>query len=191
MKLETICLHGGQQPDPSTNARAVPVYRTSSFVFNNTEHAANLFGQALQRTMRQSVQGSFFWWSRTTRDARRLEERRALAMKLFVEALQRCMRKSVHGSFTWWRTTVQQMRARTLALRLFDKAFSHWARKSSTTAFLWWRRFTAIERDAEATRLRLLEAEQAATDAKHRAAQLLEIVARRWARTCSARCSVP
>ena len=54
----------------------------------------------------------------------------------------------------------------------------------STTAFLWWRRFAAIERDAEAQRLRLLEAEQAATDAKHRAAQLLEIVARRWARTC-------
>lgn len=44
MKLETICLHGGQQPDPTTNARAVPVYRTSSFVFNSTEHAANLFG---------------------------------------------------------------------------------------------------------------------------------------------------
>ena len=46
---------------------------------------------------------------------------------------------------------------------LFDKAFSHWARKSSTTAFLWWRRFAAIERDAEAQRLHLLEAEQAAT----------------------------
>ena len=44
MNLETICLHGGQQPDPTTNARAVPVYRTSSYVFNSTEHAANLFG---------------------------------------------------------------------------------------------------------------------------------------------------
>ncbi|MGB2402058.1 MAG: O-acetylhomoserine aminocarboxypropyltransferase/cysteine synthase family protein [Akkermansiaceae bacterium] len=43
MKTETICLHGGQQPDPSTNACAVPVYRTSSFVFDSTEHAANLF----------------------------------------------------------------------------------------------------------------------------------------------------
>ncbi len=43
MKLETICLHGGQQPDPTTNARGVPVYRTSSYVFNSTEHAANLF----------------------------------------------------------------------------------------------------------------------------------------------------
>ncbi len=43
MKLETICLHGGTQPDPVTMARAVPVHRTSSFVFRNTEHAANLF----------------------------------------------------------------------------------------------------------------------------------------------------
>lgn len=43
MKTETICLHGGQQPDPTTNACAVPLYRTSSFVFDSTEHAANLF----------------------------------------------------------------------------------------------------------------------------------------------------
>ncbi len=43
MKLETICLHGGQEPDPTTQARAVPVYRTTSYVFRNTEHAANLF----------------------------------------------------------------------------------------------------------------------------------------------------
>lgn len=43
MKLETLCLHGGTQPDPTTLSRAVPVYRTSSFVFRDTEHAANLF----------------------------------------------------------------------------------------------------------------------------------------------------
>ncbi len=43
MKFDTICLHGGTQPDPATTARAVPVYRTSSFQFKNTEHAANLF----------------------------------------------------------------------------------------------------------------------------------------------------
>lgn len=43
MKFETLCLHGGQQPDPTTLSRAVPVYRTSSYVFRNTEHAANLF----------------------------------------------------------------------------------------------------------------------------------------------------
>lgn len=43
MKLETLCLHAGFASDPATNACAVPVYRTASFVFNNTEHAANLF----------------------------------------------------------------------------------------------------------------------------------------------------
>ncbi|MGC8886014.1 MAG: O-acetylhomoserine aminocarboxypropyltransferase/cysteine synthase family protein [Verrucomicrobiia bacterium] len=43
MKLETLCLHGGHKPDPVTLARAVPVYRTSSYQFKSTEHAANLF----------------------------------------------------------------------------------------------------------------------------------------------------
>jgi O-acetylhomoserine (thiol)-lyase len=43
MRFDTLCLHGGQQPDPTTLSRAVPVYRTSSFVFKSTEHAANLF----------------------------------------------------------------------------------------------------------------------------------------------------
>lgn len=43
MKLETICLHGGQQPDPTTSSRAVPVYRTTAYQFRDTEHAANLF----------------------------------------------------------------------------------------------------------------------------------------------------
>ncbi|MBJ7327051.1 MAG: O-acetylhomoserine aminocarboxypropyltransferase/cysteine synthase [Chthoniobacterales bacterium] len=43
MRFDTICLHGGQQPDPTTLSRAVPIYRTSSFVFKSTEHAANLF----------------------------------------------------------------------------------------------------------------------------------------------------
>ena len=43
MKLETQCLHAGYTPDPTTNARANPVYRTSSFVFNDTAHAARLF----------------------------------------------------------------------------------------------------------------------------------------------------
>ena len=41
--LETIALHGGQEPDPTTGSRAVPIYQTTSYVFKNTEHAANLF----------------------------------------------------------------------------------------------------------------------------------------------------
>ena len=43
MKFETICLHGGYNVEPSTLSRAVPVYRTASYQFNNTEHAAKLF----------------------------------------------------------------------------------------------------------------------------------------------------
>jgi len=43
MKHETLCLHGGYSPDPTTNSRAVPLYRTASYVFDSTEHAANLF----------------------------------------------------------------------------------------------------------------------------------------------------
>ena len=42
--FETIALHGGQQPDPTTGARAVPIYQTTSYVFNSAAHAANLFG---------------------------------------------------------------------------------------------------------------------------------------------------
>ena len=44
MKFETLCLHAGQEPDPTTLSRAVPLHRTSSYVFKDTEHAANLFG---------------------------------------------------------------------------------------------------------------------------------------------------
>ncbi|TRZ50400.1 homocysteine synthase [bacterium] len=44
LKIETLALHGGQEPDPTTGSRAVPIYQTSSYQFKNTEHAANLFG---------------------------------------------------------------------------------------------------------------------------------------------------
>jgi len=44
---ETIALHGGQEPDPTTNARAVPIYQTTSFVFDDAQHAADLFALAV------------------------------------------------------------------------------------------------------------------------------------------------
>jgi len=44
LHFDTLQLHAGQVVDPTTNARAVPIYQTSSYVFNNSEHAANLFG---------------------------------------------------------------------------------------------------------------------------------------------------
>jgi len=43
-RLATQALHAGQVPDPTTTARAVPIYATTSYVFHDTEHAANLFG---------------------------------------------------------------------------------------------------------------------------------------------------
>jgi O-acetylhomoserine (thiol)-lyase len=41
---DTLAIHAGQLPDPATNARAVPIYATTSYVFNDTQHAADLFG---------------------------------------------------------------------------------------------------------------------------------------------------
>lgn len=43
-KPETLAVHGGQEVDPATGSRAVPIYQTTSYVFRDTEHAANLFG---------------------------------------------------------------------------------------------------------------------------------------------------
>ncbi|MFA6222240.1 MAG: O-acetylhomoserine aminocarboxypropyltransferase/cysteine synthase family protein [Desulfomonilaceae bacterium] len=42
--FDTLAIHAGQTPDPSTLSRAVPIHRTSSYVFKDTQHAANLFG---------------------------------------------------------------------------------------------------------------------------------------------------
>jgi len=44
LRPETVALHGGQAPDPTTGARAVPIFQTTSYQFKSTEHAANLFG---------------------------------------------------------------------------------------------------------------------------------------------------
>ncbi|ORE98822.1 O-acetylhomoserine aminocarboxypropyltransferase [Aurantimonas sp. 22II-16-19i] len=43
-KFETLAIHAGAQPDPSTGARATPIYQTTSFVFDDVDHAASLFG---------------------------------------------------------------------------------------------------------------------------------------------------
>ena len=44
LKIESLALHGGQEADPTTGSRAVPIYQTASYQFRDTEHAANLFG---------------------------------------------------------------------------------------------------------------------------------------------------
>src|SRR5436853_275784 len=41
--IGTLALHAGQEPDPSTGSRAVPIHATTSYVFRDSEHAANLF----------------------------------------------------------------------------------------------------------------------------------------------------
>ncbi|SDC80119.1 O-acetylhomoserine sulfhydrylase [Algoriphagus faecimaris] len=43
LRFETLQLHAGQAPDPTTNSRAVPIYQTTSYTFNSAEHGANLF----------------------------------------------------------------------------------------------------------------------------------------------------
>src|ERR1700690_2926149 len=43
-EFATLAVHAGQSPDPATNARAVPIYQTTSYVFDDADHAARLFG---------------------------------------------------------------------------------------------------------------------------------------------------
>ncbi|PBD22967.1 O-acetylhomoserine aminocarboxypropyltransferase, partial [Pseudomonas aeruginosa] len=43
MKLETLAVHAGYSPDPSTRAVAVPIYQTTSYAFDDTQHGADLF----------------------------------------------------------------------------------------------------------------------------------------------------
>jgi O-acetylhomoserine/O-acetylserine sulfhydrylase-like pyridoxal-dependent enzyme len=44
LKFETLQIHAGQDADPTTNSRAVPIYQTTSYVFKSADQAANLFG---------------------------------------------------------------------------------------------------------------------------------------------------
>lgn len=48
MKLETIAVHGGYTPEPTTNAVAVPIYQTTSYAFDDTQHGADLFDLKVQ-----------------------------------------------------------------------------------------------------------------------------------------------
>jgi O-acetylhomoserine (thiol)-lyase len=43
LKFDTLQVHAGQKPDPATGSRAVPIYQTTSYVFDNVAHAASLF----------------------------------------------------------------------------------------------------------------------------------------------------
>ena len=43
MKFETLAIHAGQQPDPTTGARALPIYQTTAYSFKDSDHPARLF----------------------------------------------------------------------------------------------------------------------------------------------------
>src|SRR3954453_23275825 len=56
----TLAVHGGQKPDPATHARAVPIYQTTSYLFDDADHAARLFalqefGNIYSRIMNPTV----------------------------------------------------------------------------------------------------------------------------------------
>ena len=48
MKLETLAVHGGYSPDPTTKAVAVPIYQTTSYAFDDTQHGADLFDRLVE-----------------------------------------------------------------------------------------------------------------------------------------------
>lgn len=54
-RLETIAVHGGYRPDPTTRAVAVPIYQTVAYAFDDTQHGADLFDLKVQAT---STRGS-------------------------------------------------------------------------------------------------------------------------------------
>ena len=47
LRFDSLSMHAGQQPDPATGARAVPIYQTTSYVFPDTDYAASLFNSPL------------------------------------------------------------------------------------------------------------------------------------------------
>src|SRR6266446_4661823 len=60
LHFNTLAIHGGQEPDPTTHARAVPIYQTTSYLFNDADHAARLFalkefGNIYSRIMNPTV----------------------------------------------------------------------------------------------------------------------------------------
>ncbi|HLW05189.1 MAG TPA: aminotransferase class I/II-fold pyridoxal phosphate-dependent enzyme, partial [Azoarcus sp.] len=77
MKIETLAVHGGYQPDPTTRAVAVPVYQTTSYAFDDTQHGADLFDL--------KVPGNIY--SRITNPTNDVLEKRLAAMEGGVGAL--------------------------------------------------------------------------------------------------------
>jgi O-acetylhomoserine (thiol)-lyase len=77
MKQETIAVHGGYQPDPTTKAVAVPIYQTVSYAFDSAEHAAALF----------NLEAEGFRYTRIQNPTTQVLERRVAALEGGLEAL--------------------------------------------------------------------------------------------------------
>ncbi|NOZ04131.1 MAG: O-acetylhomoserine aminocarboxypropyltransferase/cysteine synthase [FCB group bacterium] len=77
LRFETLQIHAGQEPDPVTKARAVPIYATTSYTFNNAEHAANLF----------SLKETGYTYSRSANPTTVVLEQRIAALEGGVGAL--------------------------------------------------------------------------------------------------------
>ena len=77
MKLETLAIHAGYDPDPTTKAVAVPIYQTSSFAFDDTQHGADLFDL--------KVAGNIY--SRITNPTNDVLEKRVAALEGGIAAL--------------------------------------------------------------------------------------------------------
>ena len=115
---------------------------------------------------------------------RRAQEARAHAAKLFVQALTRLAQKHTGGSFHGGAGQATDARPDPGPAPLRQGLLPTRPQIRVDHAFLWWRRFAAIERDAEAQRLRLIEAATSGHDGETPRRIALERVTRRWARTC-------
>ena len=98
LNFETLQLHAGHQPDGTTLSRAVPIYQTSSYVFKDADHAANLF--ALKEF------GNIY--TRIMNPTTDVFEQRIAALEGGVAALgvasgARCPVPDFHNNFRYWR----------------------------------------------------------------------------------------
>src|ERR1700754_1051289 len=71
LRFETLQIHAGQTVDPFTRARAVPIYQTTSYVFDNAEHSSDLFAMRIQGNT----------YSRTTNPTTEIFEKRIAALE--------------------------------------------------------------------------------------------------------------
>jgi len=90
--FETLSLHAGQHPDPATGARAVPIYQTTSYVFQDSEHAAALF----------NLERAGHIYTRISNPTTAVLEERLAALENGVGAIA-IRHSSPHGSSSGWR----------------------------------------------------------------------------------------